>query len=156
MWTGCSCSLLSLPLSRCAVTVLPCITIHCFLYNKHSSQMTAMMEGIKWNKNTHLDMPSPTLPRQLLNFPSACQLVPHRCNDTTDLMSLCEWMWDTLAYPHLRVVVSSVVQQSKTYVVQPSDFTGVVAETLKHPTANISWIHHATLELHYETVRDQH
>lgn len=45
---------------------------------------------------------------------------------------------DTLAYPHLQVVVSSVVQQSKTYVVQPSDFTGVVAQTLKHPTANIS------------------
>lgn len=60
-------------------------------------------------------------------------------------------MWDIQAYPHLQVVVSSIVQQSKTYVVQPFDFTGAVAETLKHPTANITWIRQATLDLLYET-----
>lgn len=32
---------------------MPCITIHCSLYNKHSSQMTVMIEGIKCSKNMY-------------------------------------------------------------------------------------------------------
>ncbi len=48
--------------------VLPCITIHCSLYSKHSSQMTVMTEGIKWNKNMYPDMSSLSLPLAAVGY----------------------------------------------------------------------------------------
>ena len=57
---------------------------------------------------------------------------------------------DGRADPHLWVVAPCIVQQGETYVMEALDLAGAVAETLKHPTADIPWTHQAALNLHWE------
>lgn len=71
-----------------------------------------------------------------------------------ECLSLSVWVYEMrsgfCAAPYLWVVAPGVVQQSQTDVVQPLDFTGVVVEALKRPTADIPWTHQAALNLHWE------
>lgn len=105
-----------------------CTATRSFQYGRHSSLMAAMIEGIKGNKNTFPNSKCAFLKaarsRRWIRFHAASA-------------SARELRWEASALPHLRVVAPGVVQQSQTDVVQSLDFTGVVVEALKRPTADV-------------------
>ena len=71
--------------------------IHCSLYNIHSSQMTVMTEGIKWNKNMHPNMSCLSLPLVAVRHGfRLCQLVQNGPNYKQIPFEKCflsVWVW---------------------------------------------------------------